>query len=108
MVIDHYRKKSTKDISLDQTILELQSENSDISSKNNIEEEVGAKIEVEMIMATMDKLKDEYREILILKHVEGFDIGEIARITEKKQGAIRVTLHRANKALQNLLEEGRE
>jgi RNA polymerase sigma-70 factor (ECF subfamily) len=53
----------------------------------------------------MEDLKEEYREILMLKYVEGYDIKDIAAIMDKKAGAVRVTLHRAGKALQELLED---
>ena len=44
-------------------------------------------------------IKDEYKEILALRFLEGMEIGEIAKIMDKEPGNIRVLIHRALKAL---------
>lgn len=105
LVIDHYRRKSTQEISLDQTMIELELAGGDIASATDIAQEVGYKLEVEQLLEVLRELKDEYEEVLLLRYVEGFDISEIAHISQKKQGAVRVLLYRAHKALEKLLRE---
>lgn len=51
------------------------------------------------------RLKDEYREVVVLKHLEGYSTREIAEILGKKTGNIRVLLHRALKAMSEMIEE---
>jgi RNA polymerase sigma-70 factor (ECF subfamily) len=103
LVIDHYRKKSNADIALDHEILD--SLDLDTTVEKRFADKIQAKIEFEEILLKMEDLKEEYREILMLKYVEGYDIKDIAAIMDKKAGAVRVTLHRAGKALQELLED---
>ena len=105
LVIDYYRKKSTKDVSLDSEILEIQEERYGVSLGVQMVDQIDAKIDLEKLKARMMELKDEYRDVLILKHIEEFSIAEISAIIEKKPGAVRVTLHRATKALETLLGE---
>ena len=50
-------------------------------------------------------MKDEYREVIILKFIEELSISEIAKILDKSKGAVRVLLHRALKVVRDLLQE---
>ena len=99
-VIDFYRNKSRAFERLpdDQEQLEM------IRDQKNLQEEVANKIEVAAIEKHLGKLKEEYREVIVLKHVEGFSFSEIAGILEKKSGAVRVLLHRAMKALKDIID----
>lgn len=101
LVIDHYRKASQKDISL--TEIE-NSEEHPRAEKNEIEKVIN-KIQLDKVEEMLGQLKDEYREIIVLRHIEGMSIGEIAEIVEKKKGAVRVILYRALSALRELIEE---
>jgi RNA polymerase sigma-70 factor (ECF subfamily) len=47
----------------------------------------------------LDKLKPEYREIIVLKMLEGLSHAEIAQQLGKKEGTSRVMLARALAAL---------
>jgi DNA-directed RNA polymerase specialized sigma24 family protein len=49
-------------------------------------------------------LKNEYREILIMRFVNELSLDEIADITGKKKINVRVILHRAITALQEMTE----
>ena len=50
----------------------------------------------------LGQLKEEYQDVLILRYIDGYSIGEIALMMGKKEGAVRVLLHRA---LQTLREK---
>lgn len=50
------------------------------------------------------ELKDDYREIIILCHLDQLSIKEAAKVIEKPEGTVRVTLHRALKTLREKLE----
>src|SRR5690606_23919333 len=95
LVIDHFRKKASTEVSLDQTMMEMYDNDDAFAHQHDLASQIGAKLEIERILEKMQELKEEYREILMLRYVEGFDIKEIAQISEKKPGAVRVTLHRA-------------
>lgn len=54
----------------------------------------------------LQKLKDEYREVVILRYLEGYSTREAAKILGKKSGAVRVLLHRAMKNLTEIANFG--
>mgnify|MGYP005870080691 CR=1 FL=1 len=104
LVIDYYRKESRKEISLEQDIIQQQEIKLDIDQVKKID----TKLEYEKIEAKLHYLKDEYREVIILRYVDGLNITEIAEIVDKKKGAVRVILYRALNALKELMAEGQE
>ncbi len=53
----------------------------------------------------LKKLKDEFREVIILRYLEEMGISEIAQIVDKSPGNIRVLLHRGIKALRAVVEK---
>ena len=102
LVIDHYRKKANQTVSLPEEISES-FELAHLRERSGVaREKIEAKIDVDFLQEVLHKLKDEYREVLLLKYIEEYSIGEMAQIMEKKNGAVRISLHRALKALRRL------
>jgi len=101
IVIDHYRKAQRKDISLDEEIADQREMSLAIDQVAKLD----AKIKVEKVEAKLAHLKDEFREVIILKYIEGLSIQEIAEIVAKKNGNVRVILYRAINALKELMED---
>jgi RNA polymerase sigma-70 factor (ECF subfamily) len=66
--------------------------------------QVNVNLEVEKIMIVVKKLKQDYQEVVLLRHVEELSTAEIAEILGKSQVNVRITLHRAMKKLKELLE----
>lgn len=52
---------------------------------------------VEQVMRIIDKLPDLQQTILRMKHVDGFEVEEIAELTGSSAGAVRMNLSRARK-----------
>jgi len=101
LVIDFYRKASQKDVSLTEAEkLEDQPKSDEIEL-----EKIAQKIQFDQVEEKLRQLKDEYREIIVLRYMEDMSIGEIAQIVGKKKGAIRVILFRALNALRDLMIE---
>lgn len=100
LVIDYYRQARQKDVSLEADIVQ----NSKELAVNEIAK-VEAKLRLENLEDKLKLLKDEYREIIVLRYIEGLNITEIAEIIDKKKGNIRVILYRAVNTLKDLLEE---
>ena len=98
-VIDFYRKKSSHDITVDQEFI------SDIESKKNLQDEIDNKLQIEKIENLLWHMKDEYREVILLKFIEELSIEEISKILNKTKGNIRVMIHRAINALKELSEK---
>jgi RNA polymerase sigma-70 factor, ECF subfamily len=59
------------------------------------------------LVATLGRLPEEYRQVILLAKVEGLTIQEVAQRLNKSREATSLLLHRAIKRLQSL-REGRE
>ena len=95
-VIDFYRKRKD-DIPLEGAV-DL------VDDQIDIIESLDLGAEMEFVWESMEELKEEYKEIIVLKHIEGLSISEIAEIVNKKSGATRVLLHRAMNTLKKIVK----
>lgn len=102
-VIDHYRKKKS-DFSLDEVI------DSPIepAAAHNLSKDFDTNLNLDLIQEAMRDLKDEYREILVLRYVDDLQTAEMAKILDKSKGNIRVLQYRALEALKSVLEKRTE
>jgi len=101
-VIDYYRKNSRGSaISLNDSEVEIDPADGSQDALSEIE----ISSDMEKVQEKLLELKDEYREAIVLKFINGLSTGEIAEITSKSQGNVRITLHRALKALRELMGE---
>ena len=55
------------------------------------------------LQKALNALPPEYREVLVLKHIEGWDYGEIAAALGISVGALKVRAHRGREMLKGLL-----
>lgn len=99
VVIDHYRAKKNESYDADDQLLE------NIMDKRNFVEELEIKMSIENLQQDLRKLKDGYREVLLLRFVEEYSIKEIAEILDKSTGNVRVLLHRAIEALKEITSQ---
>jgi RNA polymerase sigma-70 factor (ECF subfamily) len=96
LVIDHYRSNANKrDMSIDSddNFIQIADERQDILSKIEISDDF------DQVKTRMLDLKEEYREVLILKYVNELSVTEIADVLDKKKGNVRVLVYRALNAL---------
>lgn len=104
-IIDHYRDKGlAASISLEDAPQALEVPD----DSQNQEDLIDQKSDLDLVQQKLMLLKDEYREIIIWRFIEDLSMDEIASITGKKKGNIRVLLHRAITALKELLEAQQE
>ena len=54
------------------------------------------------------QLGGDEQQVVILRFMEGFEFAEIASVLKKKEGNVRVILHRALVKLRNILEKERK
>jgi len=90
-VVDFYRKKER------QAALIEDMDDSDMEKVSLPDASVNA--ELQILKKHIYRLKPEHQDLILLKHVEGLSIKEIADIVGKEPNNIRVTLHRAMNAL---------
>lgn len=93
-VIDFYRQKAGQ---VEEAISEdhdnIADDEKDLLRQQIMDSELNA------VLKGMDHLKDEYKEIIVLKYLDELSPKEIAQVLNKSNGAVRVLLHRAVKAL---------
>ncbi len=101
-IIDHYRQnKKHATISLDDVA-------PSISLTDNSEQikETASTLDFEKIIAEkLPQLKEEYREVIILRFINELSISEIATVLGKTSGNVRVMIHRALESLQLLVKD---
>lgn len=100
-IIDHYRKQGQVNVSIDEKDkkIDVIDESQDIAKKIQLE------FDIKYIEDKLKELKDEYREIIVMKYIEEMTISEIAQVINKTKGNTRVLVHRAMKSLQELAGE---
>lgn len=98
LVTDHYRQKGrTQVISTEYASI--------IDPHSNIEEMSAVGSDLYNIKSALNKLNDDYKEVVIWHYLEDLSVPEIAKILDKSEGAVRVTIHRALKALKEEVKE---
>lgn len=99
IIIDFYRRKEIITMEIDESIVNQISDQQRSFIENMINRE-----EIKEMMAALKELKDEYQEIIILRFVEDLGIEEIAEITGKNKGSVRVLSHRALRSLEKVMK----
>lgn len=102
LIIDHYRKSKA-----DQTV-RLENENGKkmevIDEKQDLSRSMEVKADLVVLESKLPQLKDEYREVIILRFINELSVKEIAGILDKSKGNVGVLIYRALKALRGLMD----
>lgn len=101
-IIDYYRDSGNKlNASLDDEAnpIEIAAEG------DNQQDLIDKAANLELIKSKLPLLKEEYRELIIMKFINDLNLEEIVDITGKSRGNVRVLLHRALNSLRELIEE---
>lgn len=106
LVIDVYRKnRSEKETSFSTVTFDGSHPSSSIEAE--IPDPKQGRIFMEdqadmaLLLKKIEGLKEDYRDVLALRLMDGLPFAEIAKILDKTVGSVRVIYHRAMKALQN-------
>lgn len=97
LVIDFYRTKK------DRVYLEAEILADD--SKSNPEQAAETSLEQQRLRRAILQLRGDEQQVVILRFIEGFEFAEIASLLNKKEGNIRVILHRALVKLRKIVEK---
>ncbi len=103
LIIDEYRKR--KEASLD-ALLELEGvdEGSFDDLTESTVEVLAATIDGKKAFELLEKLPDQYREVIILRFVDQLGPKEISELIEESENVISVRLHRGLKLLRQSIE----
>ena len=95
-IIDYYRSK--KEISLE----EMEEAENIAVIETEQENEVDLEIEKKRLEQHLSELKDEYKQILVMRYIGDMSIKEISQITNKTRGSIRILIYRALQVLKKI------
>ena len=73
-------------------------------SGQNVESDAVRSLERHALVTAMSKLKSDYRDVLVLRFVEGYGAADVGRMTGRSEGAVRTLQHRALERLRKELE----
>jgi RNA polymerase sigma-70 factor (ECF subfamily) len=107
--IDHLRKRKLDTVSIDgsphaRTQEEVERSRVVIESRDETPEEFVEHRELgSQIEAAIGELREEYRTVIVLRHVEGYAYDEIAEVMDLPLGTVKTYLHRARGELRKSL-----
>src|SRR3989339_82644 len=95
LVIDFYRKKSRKEVSLDpeDKIITKIKDQVDLVVSSNLNSDM------DQIKTALAQLREEHQNAIVWRYLDELSTKEIAEILGKSEGAARVLIHRALNAL---------
>lgn len=89
VVADHYRGQKVSVVSIEKTTIEIE----DISERTKEQAEVS--LEMDRIRHALRELNKDYQDLIIWRYIDELTVPEIAEITGKSEGNIRVGVSRA-------------
>ena len=102
-VVSHWRKTR-----MAQNVLKFEG-NEDylkiLSSDEDLAQNVERKFTAEEVRRIINKLDEKYREVLVLKFLEGKDYQEISDILQKPLGTVATLINRAKKQFRKIAED---
>lgn len=101
LVIDFYSRSAKRDLTQDLEVLETIRD----ERQQSLLSQIDVAFEMQDIEKVLRQLKDEYREVIILRYIEELSIAEIAKVLQKSKGSVRVLLHRALKVAKELANQ---
>ncbi|PIZ99485.1 MAG: hypothetical protein COX77_01405 [Candidatus Komeilibacteria bacterium CG_4_10_14_0_2_um_filter_37_10] len=100
LVIDSYREKSNQPLPL------LYDTEGEVDPALIVEFDLHAKIDSQLVHRALEQINNaDYKEVIVLRYIEGLSITEIAKITDKSTGNIRILNHRALAELKKILHD---
>jgi RNA polymerase sigma-70 factor, ECF subfamily len=98
LLVDHYRRR--EELSLDHAL--------DIPGTIDVAGEVARRDQLRTVRAALTSLPEDQQEVIRLRVVLALPTAEVAAWMGRSEGAVRVLLHRALKALRERLADGGE
>src|SRR4030042_3135715 len=97
LVTDFYREKGKAQI-VSAEIMPIN------DPRIDLEKDAILRSDMESVKRAIANLKEDYQNVVIWHYLNDLPISEIAKIISKPEGTVRVTLHRALKALKAIID----
>ena len=102
LVADVHRDKGKAvHVSLQEAVMPFE------DGKEKLAQSAERRIAADCLAAAMKHLTEEQRQVILLKFIEDYNNGQVARILRKSEGAVKSLQHRALKALRRAIEKER-
>lgn len=106
LISDYYRKRSQdQSVTFSQLTTSTIDEGQIASDRSTQSRAIEARADLKLLLDQIDTLKEGYRDVLVLRLIDELSFSDIAKILDKKNGAVRVMYHRAMKALEQLTSQ---
>lgn len=105
LIADYYRREDVKRPESIEKLVTLSSESASITSESVLSDSGTGQRKIEtdadaaIILKRIACLKEDFRDVLMLRLVHGLSFKDISVVLDKKPGTVRVIFHRAMKAL---------
>lgn len=99
LIIDWYRAKGSQPLPLE----EIENEDQEMEDKK-FEAAIDARGDVKMLEGALDQLEPSYRDVLVLKYVEGYEVKEIAKKLGVSENVVYVRIHRGRKKIAEIMK----
>ncbi len=99
LIVDFYRKKGKIQVVSTEEAKQMSDPSVDLTEAAKIDSEV------RLVKECLQNLKEDYKDVIILRYLDDLSTEEVAQIMNKSRGAVRVMLHRALKVLRKEVEE---
>ena len=99
VTIDYLRRRRVDTVSLDGLLSAGYAGPADDSHKTSPEDEAERVALAAALTAAIEQLRHEFREVVVLKYVEGLSVDDIAGILGLPEGTVKTHLFRARKEL---------
>jgi len=99
IIADYYRQNARFQV------VSLEETHEIIDSTDSVFEQAVLASEMEQIEKALMNVRDEYQDFIIWRYLDEMSIAEIAEITQKSEGSVRVGVHRALAALKDKMLE---
>ncbi len=102
LCIDHLRRKRNPSISLDEKL----ASGTELADRSPaLEEQVELAEDSRRVLAAVQKLPEKQRAVLVLRHVEGLKLEEIAETLKLPLGTVKTMLFRGRAAVREMVGE---
>ena len=98
LIADHYKARKKDPAPLDETQTYIN--NGDTSSEDSFDKD--------HVKNAILKLKGARQKVIMMRFIDGFNYGEIAKLLNKSEGAVRVIQHRALNDLREILKQSEQ
>jgi RNA polymerase sigma-70 factor, ECF subfamily len=94
IVADHYRARKVRIVSVEETV-------DIVDSADSLQDQAVLSMEMDRIQKALTAIQDDYQDLIIWRYLDELSVPEIAEITGKSEGSIRVGVSRALEALRS-------